>query len=237
MGGLRGPRGSEQAFTGGIIPPWGLIVPKLGVSAVAMNQGVGRADCRVNADTQLTRIDAVMGSVLSTLLLTLVRSKELETPLFVHSLFLPLPPTSTKLPFKASSCKSYIPTSDKVTSSFRSKTNQQPMSSPPPSPLSARPPLAPRLSVHSISNVFVKMRQTREKSKAHHITCTSGSEPITTPSLATPNSVSLKQIPITHRDQFVCIGGVDLKRLIRAARAALYHNAENLGANVLVDEQ
>jgi len=32
------------------------------------------------------------------------------------------------------------------------------------------------------------------------------------------------------------MGGVDMKRLIRAARTALYHTAENVGANVLIDE-
>jgi hypothetical protein len=40
-----------------------------------------------------------------------------------------------------------------------------------------------------------------------------------------------------HQDQFICLGAVDLAKLLRACRATLYNNAENLGANVLIEEQ
>jgi len=39
-----------------------------------------------------------------------------------------------------------------------------------------------------------------------------------------------------HQDQFICLGAVDLPKLLRACRATLYDNAQNLGANVLIDE-
>lgn len=115
------------------------------------------------------------------------------------------------------------------------------MSSPPPSPSrsfsSLRSPLSPRLSVHGISTMFLGIRRTKDRSKAHHICCTSGPEPITTPSLAQPDAVSVRKIPLIHSDRFVCAGAVDLQKLLRASRASLYDNAENLGANVLIDEQ
>jgi len=40
-----------------------------------------------------------------------------------------------------------------------------------------------------------------------------------------------------QQDQFICVGAVDLAKLLRACRATLYDSAESLGANVLVDEQ
>jgi len=81
------------------------------------------------------------------------------------------------------------------------------------------------------------MRRSKERSKAHHISCTSGPEPVTAPSLALPDAVSVRKIPLTHSDRFVCVGAVDLQKLLRASRASLYDNAEHLGANVLIDEQ
>jgi hypothetical protein len=80
------------------------------------------------------------------------------------------------------------------------------------------------------------MRAAKEKQKSH-ITCSSGTDPITTPSLAAPNVVSVRKVSVVHQDQFICLGAVDLAKLLRACRATLFNNAENLGANVLVEEQ
>ena len=117
-------------------------------------------------------------------------------------------------------------------------------SSPPPSPLFSRSSSGSSsghgyipLGVPKVANLLVKMRRHRSKAKAHHIESSSGPEPLTHPSLRGDGAVSPQRVPLEENVTFVCRDGVDVAKLLRAARAALYKKAVEIGANVLVDER
>lgn len=113
----------------------------------------------------------------------------------------------------------------------------------PPSPtaskVSSSPPSSPgriNLRMADVANIFVKMRRTKARSKAHHIESNSG-EPQTDPSLAAEGVTCAQKVDIELEDVFTCVGGVDVKKLLRASRTRLFETATYLKANVLVDEQ
>jgi len=87
-----------------------------------------------------------------------------------------------------------------------------------------------------VANIFVKMRRTKARSKAHHIESNSG-EPQTDPSLAAEGVTCAQKVDIELEDVFTCVGGVDVKKLLRASRTRLFETATYLKANVLIDEQ
>ncbi|EIW78542.1 hypothetical protein CONPUDRAFT_60488 [Coniophora puteana RWD-64-598 SS2] len=77
-------------------------------------------------------------------------------------------------------------------------------------------------------------------SSAQHLSLSSGA-PQTHPCFAhdvdlTSAMQPQRRVPLVHGDTFVCTGGVDVPRLLRASRASLLDKASLLGANVLVDE-
>jgi len=100
--------------------------------------------------------------------------------------------------------------------------------SPPPSPRTS----PSRLSMYNISNAFIWIRRFRQDGR---IVSRSGPEPITHPSLS--DVASTHKISVSREDQFVCISGVDIPKLLRACRSTLLDHARIIGANVLVEEQ
>ncbi|EJF56233.1 hypothetical protein BD309DRAFT_874327 [Dichomitus squalens] len=116
--------------------------------------------------------------------------------------------------------------------------------SPPPSPLFSRSSSGSSsghgyipLGVPKVAKLLVKMRRHRSKAKAHHIESSSGPAPLTHPALRGDGAVSPQRVPLEENVTFVCRDGVDVAKLLRAARASLYQKAVEVGANVLVDEQ
>jgi hypothetical protein len=102
------------------------------------------------------------------------------------------------------------------------------MLSSPPSPI--RVPL----TISTVANAFVKLR--RSTSKAEYIDSTSG-EPQTHPLLQGEGATSRRKVPLVQCDLFYCRDAVDVPKLLRGSRASLLERAENIGANVLVDER
>jgi len=101
------------------------------------------------------------------------------------------------------------------------------MLSSPPSPI--RAPLA----ISTVANALVKLR--RNTSKTEFIDSTSG-EPQTHPLLRGEGVTSKRKVPLVQSDLFFCRDAVDVPKLLRGSRASLLERAENIGANVLVDE-
>lgn len=62
----------------------------------------------------------------------------------------------------------------------------------------------------------------------------SSGEPMTHPDIQLS---SPRKVPVGEEGRFVCRGGADAVKLLRAVRTSLYEKAEAIGANVLVDEQ
>lgn len=102
------------------------------------------------------------------------------------------------------------------------------MLSSPPSPI--RAPLA----ISTVANALVKLR--RNTSKTEFIGSTSG-EPQTHPLLRGEGVTSKRKVPLVQSDLFFCRDAVDVPKLLRGSRASLLERAENIGANVLVDER
>lgn len=102
------------------------------------------------------------------------------------------------------------------------------MLSSPPSPI--RAPLA----ISTVANALVKLR--RNTSKTEFIDSTSG-EPQTHPLLRGEGVTSKRKVPLVQSDLFFCRDAVDVPKLLRGSRASLLDRAENIGANVLVDER
>jgi len=109
------------------------------------------------------------------------------------------------------------------------------------------------LSFHNVANIFVKMQQHRRRAtepgtdasttdskanpidKGHHIVSTSGEGPMTHPSLVDiPPESGYK---LRMEDFFVCSGGVDVPKLLRATRASLLGHAVELQGNGLIQEE
>jgi hypothetical protein len=96
------------------------------------------------------------------------------------------------------------------------------------------PPVRIPLTISTVANAFVKLR--RSTSKAESIDSTSG-EPQTHPLLQGEGATSKRKVPLVQCDLFFCRDAVDVPKLLRGSRASLLERAENIGANVLVDER
>lgn len=93
------------------------------------------------------------------------------------------------------------------------------------------------LKMADVANLFVRLRRAQARAAAQHIDSTSGDWPLTHAALADDVAMSPRKVPLVQEDTFVCKDGVDVAKLLRLARAALYEEAQVIGANVLVDEQ
>jgi hypothetical protein len=100
--------------------------------------------------------------------------------------------------------------------------------SPPPSPA--------KIAMADVANIFIKLRRTREKSKSHHIDSSSG-EPQTHPSLTGDGVTCAERVDIELNENYVCVGAVDVVKLLRCSRTKLFEKASFWNANVLIDEQ
>jgi len=98
------------------------------------------------------------------------------------------------------------------------------------------------MNIHNVSNIFVQLRRHRQRAsehndnKGHHIKSTSGDEPQTHPGLAS-SSGHPSGLHLSRDEFFICADGVDVPRLLKVTRSALYKQAVSLGGNVLVDEE
>ncbi|KAF5381287.1 hypothetical protein D9615_008338 [Tricholomella constricta] len=105
--------------------------------------------------------------------------------------------------------------------------------SPQPSPPSS-PSKAMSLSVGGVANIFLKMRQTQDRVKAHHIESSSG--PPQTHSIISENA-SGKSGPFQLTETFICRDAVNMMTLLSVTRGTLLNYATTLGASTLADEQ
>ena len=119
----------------------------------------------------------------------------------------------------------------------------QSFNSPPPSPLLSRtgthsPGRGLPLRLPDVANVIVKLRRNRQKAQDREYprVSTSGAAQ-THPSLAGEGETSVRKVPLTEDQRFLCRDGVDLKKLLRMMRASLLEEAQSMGATVLVNEQ
>ncbi|KAF9467803.1 hypothetical protein BDZ94DRAFT_1149765, partial [Collybia nuda] len=87
--------------------------------------------------------------------------------------------------------------------------------------------------VGGVANLFMKMRQSPGRTKAHHIESNSGA-PRSHDGLAAVDGMS-QLVSVT--ETFVCKDGVTVPHLLRATRGALFEEAESVGANALINEQ
>ncbi|KDQ58756.1 hypothetical protein JAAARDRAFT_128966 [Jaapia argillacea MUCL 33604] len=86
------------------------------------------------------------------------------------------------------------------------------------------------------------MRRTQRQASAsakaaHSMESSSGAEYQTHPSLDGEGVISAKKVAMVQDDVFVCADAVDTSKLLRASRVSLMELAEEIGANVLVDER
>lgn len=104
---------------------------------------------------------------------------------------------------------------------------------------SCTPPSSPskRGSLSDVTNLFVKMRNMKERTKSHHIVSSSGDSPQTHASLQGDGVTSGEQVDMELNDIYSCQGAVDVSRLLRVSRAKLMQQAKYLNGNVLLDEQ
>ena len=107
-----------------------------------------------------------------------------------------------------------------------------PPTSPTPSPLKKNP----RLRISAVANIFLKLKKHKSNSKSHHIESSSG-DAWTYPALAEKGATCDKRVLVEENQLFVCVGAVDVVKLLRAVRGSLYDKALAVGANVLLDEQ
>lgn len=75
------------------------------------------------------------------------------------------------------------------------------------------------------------------ESNAHHVECSSGAELKTHPRIVDAHPECRNSDVITHQDLFVCLSGVDTKRLLLLARRRVFQKVELLGGNAIVDER
>ena len=106
------------------------------------------------------------------------------------------------------------------------------------SKLSTRsPPSSPaKLAIADVANIFIKLRRTRDKAKSHHIDSSSG-EPQTHPSLTGDGVTCTEKVEIELNENYVCVGAVDVVKLLRCSRTKLFEKARFWNANVLINEQ
>lgn len=113
--------------------------------------------------------------------------------------------------------------------SSHSDSSSSPTTSPPASP-DKKMALG---GVGGVANLFLKMRQTQGRAKAHHIESNSG-PPRSHPGITSAGGVSK---PLSVTETFVCKDGVTVPHLLRATRGVLFEEAESVGANALINEQ
>jgi hypothetical protein len=87
-----------------------------------------------------------------------------------------------------------------------------------------------------VASIFIKLRRTRQNIKAHHIASSSG-EPQTHPSLAGDGVTCSERVEIELNENYVCVGAVDVPKLLRCSRKKLFEKASFWNANVLINEQ
>jgi len=106
------------------------------------------------------------------------------------------------------------------------------------SKLSARssPPSPAKIAMADVAGIFIKLRRTREKIKSHHIASNSG-EPQTHPSLAGDGVTCAERVEMELNENYVCVGAVDVVKLLRCSRRKLFEKASYWNANVLINEQ
>jgi hypothetical protein len=106
------------------------------------------------------------------------------------------------------------------------------------SKLSSRsPPSSPaKLAIGDVAKIFIKLRRARDKAKSHHIDSSSG-EPQTHPSLAGDGVTCAEKVEIELNENYVCVGAVDVVKLLRCSRTKLFEKARFWNANVLINEQ
>jgi len=105
--------------------------------------------------------------------------------------------------------------------------------SPAPVPTS---PVKKTTHISDVASLFIRIRRRKADFNAQHVESSSG-DIQTHPALTVSGALSSNRIPIAHTNVFVCMGGVDVPKLLRAVRASLYEKCLAVGANVLVDEQ
>ncbi|KZT25752.1 hypothetical protein NEOLEDRAFT_1133287 [Neolentinus lepideus HHB14362 ss-1] len=113
----------------------------------------------------------------------------------------------------------------------RISSPDSPLSSPPTSPSSAL------FKVVDVASLFLKLRPASSKANSNHIDSSSGSEYMTHPTLQDDPTVGAKKLPLIQEETFIVVDAVDVRKLVRASRAALLDKAKTLGANCLVDER
>ncbi|KAJ8081773.1 hypothetical protein PM082_007619 [Marasmius tenuissimus] len=92
---------------------------------------------------------------------------------------------------------------------------------------------SPRLT-HSLSHPPTSLPTTPTTPKK--IESVSGDSPVSHPGLC-DSLTSPQKANIIHRDTFLCVGGVNMDRLLGATRQTMLERAEEAGANCLVDEK
>ncbi|KAL0960128.1 hypothetical protein HGRIS_011767 [Hohenbuehelia grisea] len=100
------------------------------------------------------------------------------------------------------------------------------------------------LTIPDVANLFIKMRRAGNNARAssaapkpNFVESISGDRPQSHNELSGQGVTSIRKLPMAMEDTYVCIGGVNAKMLLRATRTSLMEQAEQAGANVLVDEQ
>src|ERR1700722_12354646 len=88
-----------------------------------------------------------------------------------------------------------------------------PPTSPTPSPLKKNP----RLRISAVANIFLKLQKHKSNSKSHHIESSSG-DAWTYPALAEKGATCDKRVLVEENQLFVCVGAVDVVKLLRAVR-------------------
>jgi len=101
------------------------------------------------------------------------------------------------------------------------------------------------LSMHNISNIFVQLQRQKRRGggddndtahKDHHIRSSSGDSPNTHSTVASQDQ-TIHGPRLSRDDFFICTDAVDVPRLLRASRNALYNKAIAWGGNALVNEE
>ncbi|KAF8521476.1 hypothetical protein JB92DRAFT_2890475 [Gautieria morchelliformis] len=75
------------------------------------------------------------------------------------------------------------------------------------------------------------------KANDHEVECSSGTELKTHPRIIDANPECRDSDVIMHRDVFVCLDGVDTRRLLLLTRRRVFEKVELLGGNAIIDER
>lgn len=93
-------------------------------------------------------------------------------------------------------------------------------------------PVVPQESLNAVA------RTPRASQKhAYHVECSSGWELKTHSRIVDAHPECRKSDMIIHQDLFVCLNGVDTKRLLLLARRRVFQKVELLGGNAIIDER